>query len=82
MIDAQALCVPCKLCGNSAKITDAVSGWGYFIRCEGAQKHRPSLGCIIDEQRLSGWAYNVMEWWNRLHAPVAGRAALQKEEGE
>jgi hypothetical protein len=68
MADAESLCVPCKLCGGKARISDAGSGWGYYIRCEGVRGFRPHLGCMVSEQRLSGWAYNVMEWWNRLHS--------------
>lgn len=71
MIDAQGLCLPCKLCGGSAEITDAGSGAGYYIRCENAQMFRPSKGCIIADQRLGGWAYNVMDWWNRLHSTAS-----------
>lgn len=67
MIDAQSECVPCKLCGGQALITDAGPGSGYYIRCENSRHRRPSTGCMIDETRLSGWAYNVRNWWNRLH---------------
>lgn len=78
MIDAQGLCVPCKLCGGSAEITDAGTGAGYYIRCENAQMFRPSKGCIISDQRLGGWAYNVMEWWNCLHGePLSAGEAVQ-----
>lgn len=66
MIDAQAGCVPCKLCGGNAVIEDAGLGAGYYIRCSNAQR-RGSAGCLIDHRRLGGWAYNVRDWWNRLH---------------
>ncbi len=26
---------------------------------------------MITDRRLGGWAYNVMDWWNRLHAQPA-----------
>lgn len=70
-IDAQAKCVPCKLCGGAAKITDAGSGWGYFIACENAsvKRERIQQGCMVGETRISGHAYNVMKLWNRLHGP-------------
>ncbi|PTQ64864.1 IS605 OrfB family transposase [Sphingomonas sp. PP-CE-3G-477] len=71
MLDAQAGCVPCKLCGGKAVVSDAGEGYGYYIGCENGNKFRLSTGCIIDERRLGGWAYNVMEWWNRLHAQTA-----------
>lgn len=67
MIDAQKGCVPCKLCGGSAVISDAGCGAGYYIRCENGNDFRKSNGCLIADQRLGGWAYNVMDWWNRLH---------------
>lgn len=68
MNDAQAGCVPCKLCGGKAVVTDAGTGAGYYVRCENSTNLRDYKGCMLDERRLSGWAYNVMEWWNRLHA--------------
>lgn len=68
MVDAQSHCLPCKLCGGRAIIWDAGTGAGYYIRCENAQRIRASKGCLIDYRRLGGWAYNVMDWWNRLHA--------------
>lgn len=71
MLDAQAGCVPCKLCGGKAVVTDAGTGAGYYVRCENSTNFRDYKGCMIDERRLSGWAYNVMEWWNRLHAQTA-----------
>lgn len=67
MLDAQSECVPCKLCGGQALITDAGAGWGYYIRCENSAKFRRSDGCMLSDQRLGGWAYNVRDWWNRLH---------------
>lgn len=82
MQDAERLCVPCKLCGGRAKITDAGAGWGYEIRCENSRTSRPSKGCLIDERRLSGWAYNIMDWWNRLHSSSAeqtGEAILPEQ---
>lgn len=68
MLDAEKLCVPCKLCGGAAKISDAGAGAGYYIKCSGTTNWRASTGCMIDMRRLGGWAYNVMDWWNRLHA--------------
>jgi len=68
MLDAQEKCVPCKLCGGHAVISDAGIGAGYYIRCSNSRTFRDSSGCLIDERRLGGWAYNVMAWWNRLHA--------------
>jgi hypothetical protein len=70
MADAQAGCVPCKLCGGQAIITDAGRGYGYYIRCGNSRSFRKSLGCMIGDRRLGGWAYNVMEWWNGLHTPA------------
>jgi hypothetical protein len=71
MADAQSQCVPCKLCGHAAAITDAGVGRGYYIRCENSRTFRDWQGCMISERRLSGWAYNVMDWWNRLHSTGA-----------
>lgn len=71
MADAQAMCLPCKLCGGNAIISDAGTGAGYYIRCRNSVSFRDSSGCMLDERRLGGWAYNVMDWWNRLHAPAA-----------
>lgn len=71
MIDAQAGCVPCKLCGGKAVITDAGVGAGYYIACENSGAFRASQGCMITERRLGGWPYNVMDWWNRLHSKAA-----------
>lgn len=70
MLDAQKGCVPCRLCGGSAVISDAGPGSGYYIRCANGEKFNKSSGCLIGDRRLGGWAYNVMEWWNRLHAPT------------
>lgn len=67
MLDAEKLCVPCKLCGGAAKISDAGTGAGYYISCSNSTTWRDSTGCLINERRLGGWAYNVMDWWNRLH---------------
>ena len=61
MADAQSLCLPCKLCGGSAVIEDAGIGWGYYIRCSNATQSKRSTGCLVHQQRLGGWAYNVME---------------------
>jgi len=77
MIDAQAMCVPCKLCGCAALITDAGDGAGYYIGCENSGAFRPGTGCMISDQRLGGWAYNVMEWWNRLHQPAPPTEATE-----
>lgn len=68
MLDAQAGCLPCKLCGGSAVITDAGIGAGYYIECGNSLSFRDEKGCLLDGRRLGGWAYNVMDWWNRLHA--------------
>lgn len=70
MLDAQKGCLPCKLCGGSAVISDAGTGAGYYIRCSNTASFRPSRGCMINDNRLGGWAYNVMDWWNRLHQPA------------
>lgn len=69
MFDAQSQCLPCKLCGGRAVIDDAGTGAGYYISCENHGKFKKSEGCLIGQNRLGGWAYNVMEWWNRLAAP-------------
>jgi len=71
MLDAQAGCAPCKLCGGKALVTDAGTGMGYYIGCENSGAFHAATGCMVDPQRLSGWAYNVMDWWNRLHTPTA-----------
>jgi hypothetical protein len=71
MLDAQSQCVPCKLCGGHAVISDAGLGMGYYIRCSNHKPIRISSGCMIAQRRLGGWAYNVMDWWNRLHAATA-----------
>ncbi|GFE73495.1 hypothetical protein [Novosphingobium sp. TCA1] len=74
MADAQAGCVPCKLCGGKAVITDAGVGAGYYIACENSGAFRAAQGCMITERRLGGWAYNVMDWWNRLHSSPTSAA--------
>jgi len=79
MLDAQAGCVPCKLCGGKAVITDAGTGAGYYIQCDNSLSFRDYNGCLLDERRLSGWAYNVMDWWNRLHAVSAPPARTYAE---
>jgi len=67
--DAEASCVPCKLCGGKAVISDAGPGWGYYINCE---KHNGRKGeCFQSGTRISGWAYNVADRWNELNAPAA-----------
>lgn len=87
MLDAQSQCVPCKLCGGSAVISDAGLGAGYYIRCGNSLSMRDSKGCMLDERRLGGWAYNVMDWWNRLHAAhsletlTQENARLEKDRG-
>jgi len=68
MLDAQAGCVPCKLCGGAAIISDAGIGAGYYIRCGNSVTFREHRGCLITERRLGGHAYNVRDWWNRLHS--------------
>jgi len=74
MADAQAGCIPCKLCGGKAVITDAGLGAGYYVRCENSGRFRAREGCMIEDRRLGGWAYNVMDWWNRLHAKTTAPA--------
>lgn len=78
MLDAQSQCVPCKLCGGSAVISDAGLGAGYYIRCGNSLSMRDSKGCMLDERRLGGWAYNVMDWWNRLHAAATLETLTQE----
>ncbi|WP_298091597.1 hypothetical protein [uncultured Sphingomonas sp.] len=75
MQDAQKGCAPCALCGGHAIISDAGSGAGYFIRCSNSQIFKASEGCMIEQRRLGGWAYNVMDWWNRLHTAALTRRA-------
>lgn len=70
MADAQHQCVPCKLCGGKAVIYDAGVGAGYYIRCENHGAFRAAMRCLVGDNRLGGWAYNVAAWWNRLHAEV------------
>jgi len=67
MQDAQSRCVPCKLCGGHALISDAGEGAGYYVACSNSQSFKEANGCLISLRRLGGWAYNVMDWWNRLH---------------
>ena len=67
MMDAQAQCVPCRLCGGKAVITDAGPGFGYTIECENAARFRKPT-CLQSGTRISGWAYNVSDLWNRLNA--------------
>lgn len=81
MVDAQTQCVPCKLCGGRAVISDAGVGAGYYIACENGNKFKASEGCLINERRLGGWAYNVMEWWNRLHTRT-GQLILAQPSGD
>lgn len=76
MADAQSQCVPCSLCGGKAVISDAGRGAGYYIRCENGSTFSPKDRCLITDRRLSGWAYNVMEWWNRLHLSTESTARL------
>jgi len=73
MLDAQAGCVPCSLCGGTAVIADAGCGAGYHIKCSNSTHFRQSRGCMIDERSCGGWAYNVMDWWNRLHTRTAAQ---------
>jgi len=68
MQDAQSRCVPCKLCGGQAIISDAGEGAGYYVACSNSQSFKEANGCLISLRRLGGWAYNVMGWWNRLHS--------------
>lgn len=79
MLDAQSQCLSCKLCGGKAIIRDAGIGAGYYIACENGGTFRSSDGCLINDRRLGGCAYNVMEWWNRLMTtptpPIEGRDA-------
>ncbi|AEI70941.1 hypothetical protein [EBPR podovirus 2] len=70
MMDAQAQCVPCRLCGGKAVITDAGPGFGYTIECENAARFRKPT-CLQSGTRISGWAYNVSDLWNRLNATPA-----------
>ena len=83
MREAEAACVPCKLCGGKAKIEDAGPGWGYVIGCENYARREDS--CYQYGARISGWAYNVADRWNELnrtdlaqaHAPVRWTQAQQ-----
>lgn len=76
MADAQAQCVPCLLCGGKALIQDAGIGAGYYIACENSTSFKQWKGCLIDQRRVSGWAYNVMDWWNRLHSRPEASTAI------
>jgi len=81
MAEAQSGCVPCKLCGGKAIISDAGEGAGYYVRCENSGAFRASQGCMVTDCRLGGWAFNVMEWWNRLHSlPAPDTATSVAEE--
>jgi hypothetical protein len=82
MLDAQQGCAPCVLCGGRAVITDAGPGAGYYICCDGSTNFRSSSGCLINERRLGGWAYNVMDWWNRLHTRGPSVSRLHRTSGE
>ena len=70
MREAESSCVPCKLCGGKSKISDAGPGWGYYIECENAHDKigRGRATCLQSGARISGWAYNVSDIWNRLNA--------------
>ena len=69
MAEAQASCVPCKLCGGKAVITDAGPGYGYNINCENWMQRKNE--CFQGGTRISGWAYNVADRWNELNAIAA-----------
>lgn len=79
MLDAQAGCAPCKLCGGKAIITDAGIGAGYYIQCGNSLSFRDHKGCMLDGRRSGGWAYNVMDWWNRLHSVTTPPARTYAE---
>lgn len=81
MRDAQSQCVPCKLCGGMAVISDAGIGAGFYIRCQNSGAFRAYNGCMVNDVRLGGWAYNVMDWWNRLHT-TGLRATTSEEEAQ
>jgi len=66
--DVRGVDDPCKLCGGHAIISDAGIGAGYYVACSNSQSFRDASGCLISMRRLGGWAYNVMDWWNRLQA--------------
>ena len=70
MLDAMAQCVPCRLCGGKAIIGDAGPGHGYYIECSGAERFRNPT-CLQGGTRISGWAYNVSDLWNKLNAAPA-----------
>ena len=67
MLDAMTQCAPCRLCGGKAIIGDAGPGHGYYIECSGAERFRKPT-CLQGGTRVSGWAYNVSDLWNRLNA--------------
>lgn len=73
MHDAASQCIPCKLCGGKAIITDAGPGYGYNIECENATRFTRQT-CLQSGTRISGWAYNVSDMWNRLNAIKEGEA--------
>jgi hypothetical protein len=77
--DAEASCAPCKLCGGSAVIKDAGPGWGYYIECANAfdSMARGRGSCLQSGVRLSGWAYNCSDMWNKLNAPVAALEPME-----
>lgn len=68
MCEAEASCIPCKLCGGKAKIQDAGPGWGYYIGCENYGQRKNE--CFQQGSRISGWAYNVADRWNELNAAL------------
>lgn len=82
MREAEESCAPCKLCGGKARITDAGPGYGYYIECENARDQigRGRATCLQSGTRISGWAYNVSDLWNRLNA--ARPTTLGTGEGE
>lgn len=75
MREAEASCVPCKLCGGKAIITDAGPGYGYNINCEHWMQR--SNECFQGGTRISGWAYNVADRWNELNAIPAADARAE-----
>lgn len=78
MREAEASCVPCKLCGGKAVISDAGPGYGYNINCEHWMQRRNE--CFQGGTRISGWAYNVADRWNELNAiPAADARPVQDD---
>jgi len=77
MRDAQSRCVPCKLCGGKAEITDAGVGFGYWIKCSNSHE-RAKPECCQSGTRISGWAYNVSDLWNRLNASPPTAPTVQE----